>query len=86
MFHKGSAMVPRFPSKIETEYASVFPDTRFNVLAYMEACVFKEYETLLKKAIERKKEVTLEELIDIAGEESYLERKAYLEAWGVTDA
>ena len=52
----------------------------------MEACVFKEYEALLKKAIEREKEVTLEELTDIAGEESYLERKAYLESWGVTDA
>jgi len=79
-------VVPRFPSKTETEYASAFPGARFNVLAYMEACVFKEYEALLKKAIEREKEVTLEELTDIAGEESYLERKAYLESWGVTDA
>ena len=79
-------MVPRFPSKTETEYASTFPDATFNVLAYMEACVFKEYEALLTKAIERKKEVTLEELKVLAGEEAYLERKAYLEAWGREDA
>ena len=79
-------MVPRFPSKTETEYASAFKDARFNVLAYMEACIFKEYEALLKTAIERKKEVTLEELKELAGEEAYLERKAYLEAWGIEDA
>ncbi len=79
-------MVPRFPSKIETQYAETFPSKRFNVLAYMEACVFTEYEELLSLAIDRKKEVTLEELKALAGEDAYRERKAYLESWGVTNA
>ena len=77
-------MIPRYLSDIESAYQTQFPDA--NTTLYMEACTFKEYEELLKLAMDRKKEVILEELIEVAGEDAYLERKAYLEAWGIADA
>lgn len=74
-------MIPRYLSDTESAYQTQFPDA--NTTLYMEACIFKEYEKLLKMAMDRKKEVTLEELKTLAGEDAYLERKIYLEAWGI---
>ncbi len=77
-------MVPRFPTQTEQAYMDAFPDS--HIVRYAPACVQADFEKLLQSAIKEQKEVTLQEVKDLAGEEAFKERDTYLKEWGMSDA